>query len=39
MMRTLRRLGLERRFVRPQGRTTADHKALEELISLAAWIP
>ena len=39
MLRTLRRLGLERHFVHPPEQGTPDQKALEALLSLAAWIP
>lgn len=39
MLRTLRRLGLEQRFSRPLAEGTLDKNSLQELISLAAWIP
>jgi hypothetical protein len=39
MLRTLRRLGLERRFSRTPVQGTPTQNALQELISLAAWIP
>ena len=39
MLRTLRRLGLQRRFVRPPEWEGADQNELDELIHLASWIP
>lgn len=39
MLRTLRRLGLERHFVHPPEPGTPTHKSLAALIALASWIP
>jgi hypothetical protein len=39
MLRTLRRLGLERRFSRTPVPDASAQNSLQELIALAAWIP